>query len=321
MPATGSSRQIRRTASSSWREDSPPGSGVPVPGRVAGVADVDVDGEEHRVAVVDRDLERLVEARVEPALADLGHLVGPHVLLGHPLHGLGAGPVAAQPHLEEPVAAQRAGLDQPPHRLAVPVERAELDVAGVGVGVEVDHRHPAEAEVPRDAGGVGEGDRVVAAEHERDGPGRGDGVHRVLEGVQRPLDLARRHLDVAHVDHGEVLERVDAEREVGPRAVLGQVVGLPDRRSARSGCPGRCDVPPSNGAPTTTTSAAASAAASSTSTGRDAEEGDVGTELGAVPGHGVLPISRAYPAHTFGFRNESPTRPTDPLAESPFPPP
>ena len=32
MPTTGSSSAIRRTASSSWRADRPPGSGVPVPG-------------------------------------------------------------------------------------------------------------------------------------------------------------------------------------------------------------------------------------------------------------------------------------------------
>ena len=241
----------------------------PAPGcrcrRVARVADVDVDREEDRVAVVQRDLERLVEAGVEPALADLGHLVGPHVLVGHPLHGLGAGPVAAQPHLQEPVAAQGAGLDQPAHRLAVPVQRAELDVAGVGVGVEVDHRDPAEAEVPRDAGGVGEGDRVVAAEHERDRAGGRDGVHRLLEGVQRALDLAGRHLDVAHVDHGDVLQGVDPQREVGPRAVLRQVA-VCRMADGPKRVPGRCDVPPSKGAPTTTTSAAASAPASSTST-------------------------------------------------------
>ena len=90
------------------------------------------------------------------------------MLLGHPAERLRAGPVAAQPHLQEPVAAQRAGLDQPAHRLAVAVERAELDVAGVGVRVEVDHRDLAEAEVPGDAGRVRQRDRVVAAEHQRD---------------------------------------------------------------------------------------------------------------------------------------------------------
>ena len=204
--------------------------------RVARVADVDVDGEEHRVAVVQGDLERLVEAGLEPALADLGHLVGPHVLLGHPLHRLGAGPVAAQPHLEEPVAAQGARLDQPAHRLAVAVERAELDVAGVGVGVEVDHRDAPEAEVSGDAGRVGQGDRVVTAEHERYGAGGCDGVHRVLERVQRPLDVAGRHLDVAHVDDAQVLERVDTQREVGPGAVLRAGSRSAGWRSARSGC-------------------------------------------------------------------------------------
>ena len=41
---------------------------------------------------------------------------------------------AAQPDLQEPVAAQRTGLDEPAHRLPVAPQRAELDVAGVGVG-------------------------------------------------------------------------------------------------------------------------------------------------------------------------------------------
>ena len=57
----------------------------------------------------------------------------------------GPGPVAAQPDLQEPVAAGGARLDQPAHRLAVPEQRAELAVAGVGVRVEVQHRDPAEA--------------------------------------------------------------------------------------------------------------------------------------------------------------------------------
>jgi hypothetical protein len=66
----------------------------------------------------------------------------------------------------------------------VAVERAELDVAGVGVRVEVDHRDPAVAEVPRHAGRVRQRDRVVATEDERHGAGRGHGVHRLLEVAQ-----------------------------------------------------------------------------------------------------------------------------------------
>ena len=59
--------------------------------RVAGVADVDVDGEEDALALVGGDGERLGEALGEPAVDDLGHLVGPHLLGGHPVEGLGPG--------------------------------------------------------------------------------------------------------------------------------------------------------------------------------------------------------------------------------------
>src|SRR3712207_8123458 len=52
--------------------------------------------------------------------------------------------------LQEAVAARRPRLDEPPHRLAVAVERAELAVAGVGVRVEVQHRHPPVPDSVRD---------------------------------------------------------------------------------------------------------------------------------------------------------------------------
>ena len=181
MPATGSSRQIRRTASSSSRADRPPGSGVPVPGAWPG-SQTSMSTERKTASQSSRAISNASSRQaVEATLADLGHLVGAHVLLGHPGQRLRLGPVAAQPDLEEPVAAQRTRLDQPPHRLAVAVERAERDVAGVGVRVEVDHRDPAEAEVPGHAGRVGQRDRVVAAEHQRDRARRGDGVDRLLE--------------------------------------------------------------------------------------------------------------------------------------------
>ena len=149
----------------------------------------------------------------------------------------GPGPVAAQPHLQEPVAAQRAGLDQPPHRLAVAVERAELDVAGVGVRVEVDHRDPAEAEVPGDAGGVGQGDRVVAAEHQRDGAGGRDGVHRLLE---RAAARARSRPAASRRRRRRRRGRPGARRPAAPGAAASRPAagsrsaGSP---AARTGCP------------------------------------------------------------------------------------
>ncbi len=76
---------------------------------------------------------------------------------------------------------------------------------------------------------------MVAAEHERDRAGGSDGVHRLLEGAEGALDVARRHLDVARVDDPEVLQRVDPQREVRARAVVREVVGLPDRLRPEAG--------------------------------------------------------------------------------------
>ena len=168
IPATGSSIAIRRTASSSCRPVSPPGSGVPVPGAMPGSTTSTSTDRKTASQSSSRDGERLGQAFVQAPRHDLGHLVAAHLLVGHPVQRLRLRPVAAQPDLQEPVAAHRAGLDQPAHRRAVPVQRAELGVAGVGVRVEVDQRHPAPAHVPGHAGRVGERDRVVAAEDHRD---------------------------------------------------------------------------------------------------------------------------------------------------------
>ena len=127
-----------------------------------------------------------------PRCADLGHLVGAHPLRGHPVQRLRRRPVAAQADLQEPVPAQRAGLDQPAHRLAVPPQRAELDVAGVGVRVEVEHRHPAVAEHVGHPVGVGEGDRVVAAEHDGDRAGAGHRLDGRLAARAAPSRCRRR---------------------------------------------------------------------------------------------------------------------------------
>ena len=313
MPATGSSRQMRRTASSSSREVSPPGSGVPVPGAWPG-SQTSMSTERKTASHSSRAISNASSRHAaEPALADLGHLVGPHVLLGHPAEGLRAGPVAAQPHLQEPVAAQGAGLDQPAHRLAVAVERAELDVAGVGVGVEVDHRDPAVPEVTGDAGGVRQRDRVVAAEHQRDGAGRRHGVHGLLQRPERALDLAGRHLDVAGVDDADVLERVDAQGQVRAGAVLRQVVGLPDGHRAEPGAR------PVGGAaverrPDDDHVGRGQGVGVVEVHGVHAQEGDVRPELGAVSGHRAVPTSRASRRARFGFRVETCWNATDSLA-------
>ena len=47
----------------------------------------------------------LGQALAKAALHDLGHLIGPHVLPRHPVQGFWRWPVAAQPDLQEPIAA------------------------------------------------------------------------------------------------------------------------------------------------------------------------------------------------------------------------
>ena len=84
-----------------------------------------------------------------------------------------------QPDLKEAVTSGRARLDQPSHRLAVAVERPELDVTGVGMGVEVHDTDAASAVVAGNPGHVGERHRVVPSEHHRDSAARRQRRHRL----------------------------------------------------------------------------------------------------------------------------------------------
>ncbi len=286
-PTTGSSRQTRRTASSSCRADRPPGLGGPGAGRVAGVADVDVDGQEHPVAVVGRDRERLGQARVQAAGDDLGHLVGPHALLGHPRQRRGLRPVATQPDLQEPVAAQRTGLDQPSHRLAMPPQRAERDVAGVGVRVEVHHRDATLSVHPGDPFRVRQRDRVVAPEYDRHRPGLGHCGHGVLQVGDRALDLAGVHLHVAGVAYHQVLQRVDPQRQVRAGPVVWQVVGLPDGRGAEAGTRAVRRAPVEGCAHDHDIGSGQGVRVGEVTAGH-AEKRDVRTELGSVAAHVAL---------------------------------
>ena len=78
-------------------------------------------------------------------------------------------------------------------------------------------------------------------------PARGDRRDRGLERRQRRLDVAGVHLDVAGVEHPQVLQAVGAQRQAAAgtrRAAGSRSSGSP---AGRTGCPGRCEVPPSNG--------------------------------------------------------------------------
>ena len=56
----------------------------------------------------------------------------------------------------------------------------------------------------------------------------------LLEALERRLDLAREHLDVADVDHAQLDQRVHAQGQMGPAPVVGEVVGEPDRLGAEA---------------------------------------------------------------------------------------
>ena len=102
------------------------------------------------------------------------------------------------------------------------------------MGVEVDDRDPSPTDVSGDAGHVGQGDRVIAPEHDGDDAGPGDLGHSLLEATQRLFGVARGHLHVPEVDDGELDQRVDPERQARAHPVVGQIVGDAHRLGAEA---------------------------------------------------------------------------------------
>ena len=156
------------------------------------------------------------------ALLDLAHEVPAQALLLHPVERLLRRPVAAQPDLDEVVAADRARFDQAAHRRAVAGEDAERVVGRVGVGIEMDDPDAPRAADLGDRGGRRPGDRVVATEDDRDGAGGGHLEDLAVDHRVGPLHVRRDDVRVAGVDHGQDIERVDVELERmdGTRGVL-----------------------------------------------------------------------------------------------------
>ena len=127
-------------------------------------------------------------------------------------------PVAAQPDLHEVAALDRARLDEPAHRRAVTGEDAPVVVGGVGVGVEMDDADAAGSADLGDGGRRRPGDRVVAAEDDRDRAGLGDLEDLAVDHRVAALEPGRHDVRVAGVDHGQHLERLDVELERVERA-------------------------------------------------------------------------------------------------------
>ena len=195
----------------------PPGSGVPVPGRDRRVEHVDVDRQEHRARADDPGgaADRVLDAERR----DVVHEQRRDPLLALPGELLLARPVAAQADLDVAGGLERTLLDEPPHPRPVRALDAEYGLGGVGVGVEV--HEPDGAVAGRDGADLGLGDRVVAAEHDRDRARVERPRRRPLDGRVRGGRIGGQHGSVAEVDDPQHLEGVDAGGEVASRRAAG----------------------------------------------------------------------------------------------------
>ena len=106
-------------------------------------------------------------------------------------------------------------------------------VGGVGVGIEMDDPDAARAADLGDRGGGRPGDRVVAAEDDRDRAGRGDLADLAVDHRVAALDPGRDDVRVAGVDDGQDVERLDVELERVDRAR--RVLRLADRARPEAG--------------------------------------------------------------------------------------
>ena len=177
-----------------------------------------------------RRLDHLLEAHVEPALVELVGRPPAEADLAHPGELGRLGPEAAQADLKEPIAADRAAIDDEPHGRAVRALDAGEVGRGIGVRVEVDDADRAGTVVVGDRRHVRVGDRVVAAEHDRDGSGRADLRDPPADRVVAARRVTRNRLGVAVVDDLQDREGIDAEQHVRPRGrQAASLVSLADR--------------------------------------------------------------------------------------------
>ena len=108
-----------------------------------------------------------------------------------------------------------------------PGEHAPVVVRGVGVGVEVDDADAAGSADLGDGRRRRPGDRVVAAEDDRDRAGRRHLADLAVDERVGAIDPRRDDVGVAGVDDGQDLERLDVELQRVDRA--GRVLRLADR--------------------------------------------------------------------------------------------
>ena len=117
-------------------------------------------------------------------------------------------------------------FDEAAHRCPVPVQLTGVGLCGVGMGVEVDETERSVAMDTCQARPVAVGDGVVASEHDRNGTGGCNAFHRIGKRLETEFEIAGSDLDVPGVHNRELLERVDAGREMRPVHVGAEIVGL-----------------------------------------------------------------------------------------------
>ena len=106
---------------------------------------------------------------------------------------------------------------------------SELGLASVGVRVKVDDRYASPSLGARDAGDVRPCDRVVASEDDGNRACLSRDPHRLLQCIDRHAGFDAGHLDVPCVHNTQVTQRIDPQRQVGTRGIVGVVVGGADR--------------------------------------------------------------------------------------------
>jgi hypothetical protein len=169
-----------------------------------GVDHVHVDREEHRVTVFGGGGDRLGQTGVEAAGDELGHLAAAHALVRHPRQRVGIGPVARRPIWNN--RSPRTAPDSISRRIGVPWPTRDPNWRSAVSAWASKWRTETRPQPTWRATPVtsGRGDGVVPSEDHRDRARRGDAVDGLLQPGQRVGGVARRHLDIADVDHGQI---------------------------------------------------------------------------------------------------------------------
>ena len=204
------------------------------------------------VGAVERLGDRVGDDGLRAALLDLAHEVPAQALLLHPVERLDA---AASSRAGRPgrSCVPRTAPDSISRRIGVPWP-ASTPQSSLAVSAWASKWTMPMLPGPADLGDRGRArprDRVVAAEHDRDGAGLGDLADLAIDHRVAAVDPRRDDVRVTGIDDGQDLERLDVELqgvdrarrvlrladrprpEPGARAVADRVVERARRRSRR----------------------------------------------------------------------------------------